>query len=62
MIRTPSSSTGITHRIAITAPGDIDGEVTRPVSSTQSTTLEWFMRDYVDHLKHHLQQALPDQR
>jgi hypothetical protein len=28
------------------------------VSSTEPATLEFFMRDYVDHLKHHLRQAL----
>jgi hypothetical protein len=29
------------------------------VETTQPTTLEYFMRDYVGHLKHHLRQALP---
>ena len=29
------------------------------VSPTQSTTLEYFMRDYVGHLKHHLGQIFP---
>jgi len=33
----------------------------RSVSAMQSTTLGYFMSDYVDHLKHHLRQAL-DQR
>ena len=28
----------------------------RPVSQDEPTTLEYFMRDYVGHLKHHLQQ------
>ena len=32
----------------------------RPVPPTEATTLEYFMRDYVAHLKHHLRQALPD--
>ena len=30
------------------------------VSSDQPTTLEYFMRDYVDHLRHHLRQILED--
>lgn len=29
------------------------------VSADQPTTLAYFMRDYVGHLKHHLRQALP---
>ena len=28
------------------------------VSAVQSTTLVYFMSDYVDHLKHHLREAL----
>jgi hypothetical protein len=28
------------------------------VPATQPATLDWFMRDYVGHLKHHLRQAL----
>jgi hypothetical protein len=31
----------------------------RGVSAAQATTLEYFMCDYVEHLKHHLRQALP---
>jgi hypothetical protein len=32
----------------------------QPVAVDQPTTLEYFMRDYVDHLKHHLRQILGD--
>jgi hypothetical protein len=31
----------------------------RTVAAEQPTTLEYFMRDYVGHLRHHLEQALP---
>lgn len=37
---------------------NLDQLAWRTVSPMQSTTLEYFMRDYVDHLKHHLGQAL----
>lgn len=30
-----------------------------PVPPTEAVTLEYFMRDYVAHLKHHLRQAMP---
>jgi len=30
----------------------------QPVSQGQTTTLEYFMRDYVGHLRHHLEQVL----
>jgi hypothetical protein len=30
------------------------------VDSTQPVTLEYLMRDYIDHLKHHLRQIFPD--
>jgi DinB superfamily len=30
-----------------------------PVPTSEATTLDYFMRDYVAHLKHHLRQALP---
>jgi DinB superfamily len=30
----------------------------RPVPESEATTLEYFMRDYVEHLKHHLAQVL----
>jgi len=38
---------------------NLDRLAWQPVSATDPTTLEYFMRDYVDHLKHHLRQALP---
>jgi hypothetical protein len=31
----------------------------RPVPRSEPVTLEYFMRDYVAHLKHHLRQAMP---
>jgi hypothetical protein len=31
----------------------------RPVPASEATTLAYFMRDYVGHLKHHLRQAIP---
>jgi hypothetical protein len=37
---------------------NLDQLAWRTVSPMQPTTLEYFMRDYVDHLKHHLGQAL----
>ena len=30
------------------------------IKETEPVTLEWFMRDYVDHLRHHLRQILGD--
>jgi DinB superfamily len=33
----------------------------RPVDSSESTTLEYFVRDYVGHLKHHLDQVFGDE-
>jgi DinB family protein len=38
---------------------NLDALAWRPVDSAQPATLDYFMRDYVDHLKHHLRQALP---
>jgi hypothetical protein len=38
---------------------NLDALAWQPVSAGQPATLEYFMRDYVDHLKHHLRQALP---
>ena len=32
----------------------------QPLDDGQAATLEYFMRDYVGHLKHHLRQALPE--
>jgi hypothetical protein len=39
---------------------NLDELAWQTVSALQPTTLEYFMRDYVDHLNHHLQQAIPD--
>ena len=47
---------------AVTRPRarhNLDQLAWRSVSPMQSTTLEYFMRDYVEHLQHHLGQALP---
>jgi len=41
---------------------NLDELAWRTVSPMQSTTLEYFMRDYVDHLNHHLGQALDSER
>jgi hypothetical protein len=38
---------------------NLDQLAWRSVSPMQSTTLEYFMRDYVEHLQHHLRQAMP---
>ncbi|MBI3491102.1 MAG: DinB family protein [Acidobacteria bacterium] len=61
------------HIVNVMATADAE-ELTRPrarhnldelawqtVSAAQPTTLEYFMRDYVEHLKHHLRQALPNE-
>jgi hypothetical protein len=37
---------------------NLDVLALRPPQPGQPATLEYFMRDYVDHLKHHLRQAL----
>jgi hypothetical protein len=38
---------------------NLDQLAWRPVAATEPATLGYFMSDYVGHLKHHLQQALP---
>lgn len=38
---------------------NLDALAWQPLSAGQPATLEYFMRDYVDHLKHHLREALP---
>jgi hypothetical protein len=51
-----------TETNALTKPRarhNLDRLAWQPVSATEPTTLEYFMRDYVEHLKHHLRQALP---
>ena len=37
---------------------NLDQIAFEPVATTESVTLEYFMRDYVAHLKHHLRQIL----
>jgi len=41
---------------------NLDRLAWQTVSADQPATLEDFMRDYVEHLKHHLRQALPRRR
>jgi hypothetical protein len=38
---------------------NLDRLAWEPVSPSEPTTLEYFMRDHVEHLKHHLRQAFP---
>lgn len=38
---------------------NLDALAWQPVGGGQPATLEYFMRDYVGHLKHHLRQVLP---
>jgi hypothetical protein len=38
---------------------NLDRLAWQPVRTTEPTTLDYFMRDYVGHLKHHLRQAIP---
>jgi hypothetical protein len=38
---------------------NLDQLAWQAVDTTQPTTLEYFMKDYVGHLKHHLRQLLP---
>jgi len=42
------------------ASHNLDALAWQPLHSEQPATLEYFMRDYVGHLKHHLRQALPE--
>ena len=51
-----------TETNALTKPRarhNLDRLAWQPVRATEPTTLEYFMRDYVGHLKHHLREALP---
>ena len=41
------------------AKHNLDEIAFRPVPPEQSTTLDYFMADYVEHLRHHLAQILP---
>ena len=43
----------------VRARHNLDELAWQAVRADQPTTLEYFMRDYVGHLKHHLRQALP---
>jgi len=47
-------------RNALRAKHNLDKLAWRPVPSNQPVTLDYFMNDYVDHLKHHLAQIFPD--
>lgn len=38
---------------------NLDALAWQPADRGQSATLEYFMRDYVGHLKHHLRQVFP---
>jgi hypothetical protein len=38
---------------------NLDALAWQPIDAGQPATLEYFMRDYVGHLKHHLKQVLP---
>ena len=47
---------------AVTRPRarhNLDELAWQPIPAAQPATLDYFMRDYVGHLKHHLRQALP---
>jgi hypothetical protein len=39
---------------------NLDKLAWQPVSASEPATLDYFMRDYVEHLKHHLGQIFPD--
>ena len=39
---------------------NLDQIAGQPVSPGQAATLDYFMRDYVRHMEHHLRQILPD--
>jgi len=51
---------GETSRQQLRATHNLDRIAFKTVSSDQPATLEYFMRDYVDHLRHHLQQIFVD--
>jgi hypothetical protein len=42
-------------------PHNLDVVAFQSVSRAEPVTLDYFMRDYVAHLKHHLRQAIPDE-
>ena len=47
-------------RNAPRAKHNLDELAWQPVPADQPATLDYFMSDYVDHLKHHLRQIFPD--
>jgi hypothetical protein len=50
---------------AVTRPRarhNLDELAWQPIPAAQPATLDYFMRDYVGHLKHHLAQAIPEVR
>jgi hypothetical protein len=47
-------------RNAARAKHNLDKLAWQPVPADQPATLDYFMSDYVDHLKHHLRQIFPD--
>jgi hypothetical protein len=52
------SATPAADRERERANHNLDQRAFRAVSREQPTTLDYFMRDYVDHLEHHLTQVL----
>jgi len=50
------ASTPEEHRERLRHPHNLDQIAFRPVPADQSVTLDYFMQDYVDHLRHHLRQ------
>jgi len=49
-----------TERLRERHPHNLHQIAWRLVSEGEATTLDYFMRDYVGHLRHHLHQLLPD--
>jgi len=47
-------------RNALRAKHNLDKLAWQPVPADQPATLDYFMNDYVEHLKHHLRQIFPD--
>jgi hypothetical protein len=44
------------------AQHNLDKIAFKPVAASDPTTLEYFIRDYVDHMRHHLSQIFDDER
>ena len=55
MEKTPERTRNLSRRTH-----NLDKLAWRPVPADQPATLDYFMSDYVDHLKHHLRQIFPD--